>query len=64
MTTLSSMASRRNSAPVKGPMKGTSVCAATGCAAADVGVPTGPSSANTRSFSISSRVVAAERPGS
>ena len=42
MTTAGLCGARRNSAPVKAPMKGTPASVAIGCVAAEVGVPTGP----------------------
>ena len=45
-------------------MNGTLAAVAIGCAAAEVGVPTGPISAKTLSSSISLLVAAMERSGS
>ena len=64
MTTAGLCGARRNSAPVKAPMKGTPASVAIGCVAAEVGVPTGPTSANTLSSSRRLRVASIERFGS
>ena len=64
-TTLgSSCPSRRKSAPVNGAMYGTPAAAAIGVAARDVGVPTAPMRAKTRSSSISFRVLTIAASGS
>ena len=65
LITLSRMvASRRNSAPVKGPMYGTPAALATGVAERDVGVPTAPMSAKTSCSLMSLRVFVAAASGS
>ena len=64
LITVRSAPSRRKPAPVNGPMKGTPAAVAMGCAAADVGVPTAPISANTPCCPISVRVLAMAASGS
>ena len=64
MITIGRLRLRRNSAPVNGPIYGTPAAEAIGSAAFDVGVPTAPTSANTRSSSMSRRVLAIASSGS
>ena len=62
--TLSSAGSRRKGAPENGPTNGTCASVAIGRAAFDVGVPTSPSRAKTRSWSIRRLELAIARSGS
>jgi hypothetical protein len=55
---------RKKAAPVKGPMNGTSAAVASGWAAADVEVPTSPTSAKTWSLFIKRLVFSIARAGS
>ena len=60
---LASSGFRRNSAPVNGAMYGTPASEATGSAASEVGVPTGPISPKTPSSWMSWRVFSSARSG-